>query len=203
MERRPILSCPVERERTKRRSLASRMGLRSPTEAEWEYACRAGTATAFLATLCPRMKRISGAVPGSRVNPVRLPYGPRPSGLAHPTPGAFTICTATLGNGRPTGSGYSRRLSDPKGSASGLSRVKRGGSWFLPAAYLRSASRSGSLPATVLTTWDSALLSSRSNKDSFLLQVLAIRSYRPIHGGRMRSRMCSAARDVVSPFSPH
>ena len=123
------------------------------------------------------MKRISGEqvpmVP--RPNPVRLPYGPRPSGRMRPTPGAFTICTATFGNGRPIGSGGIpsgdcpiRKVLPP---VCPVSSEVVPGSFPLPTFDLPLEAEA--LPATVLTTWDSALLSSRSNKDSLLLQVLS------------------------------
>ena len=123
-----------------------------PTEAEWEYACRAGTVTVFSSGngLSSTEANFRGA----------SPYGP--GAKPGPSPGQ----TSRVGSHAPNGWGFydmhgnvwewtadwlgqysTGRLSDPKGSVSGLSRVKRGGSWFLPAAYLRSASRSGSPPA--------------------------------------------------------
>ena len=122
-----------------------------PTEAEWEYACRAGTATVFSLgnALSAHEANFRGA----------SPYGPEAKS------GPSAVRTKAVGSYAPnpwgfydmhgnvwewTADWFGRyslgRLSDPKGSASGLSRVKRGGSWFLPAAYLRSASRSGSPP---------------------------------------------------------
>ena len=86
------------------------------------------------------------------------PYGPeakagpsavrtKPVGSYAPNPGVFTICTAACGmDGRLVREVFPRAIVRSEGSASGLSRVKRGGSWFLPAAYLRCASRSGSPP---------------------------------------------------------
>ena len=122
-----------------------------PTEAEWEYACRAGTATVFSLgnALSAHEANFRGA----------SPYGPEAKS------GPSAVRTKAVGSYAPnpwgfydmhgnvwewTADWFGRyslgRLSDPKGSSSGLSRVKRGGSWFLPAAYLRSASRSGSPP---------------------------------------------------------
>ncbi|MBT3638373.1 MAG: SUMF1/EgtB/PvdO family nonheme iron enzyme [Opitutae bacterium] len=122
-----------------------------PTEAEWEYACRAGTVTVF--SLGNALSALEANFRGAS------PYGPKaksgpsavrtkPVGSYAPNPWGFYDMHGNVWEWTADWFGrYSLgRVSDPKGSASGLTRIKRGGSWYLPATYLRSASRSGTPP---------------------------------------------------------
>ncbi len=103
-----------------------------PSEAQWEYACRAGTTTAFPAGGEPR------ANPGTGTQPV----GEAASntwGLGDMTGNVWQWCEDWFAP--YAGSA----VTDPRQTQSNLSdkprRVLRGGSWMRPAADLRSAAR--------------------------------------------------------------
>jgi formylglycine-generating enzyme required for sulfatase activity len=121
---------------------------RLPTEAEWEYACRAGTTTAFA----------SGPLTetGQRFDPIldRMGWywgnsGGSPHPVAQKEPNTWGLydmhgnlwewCQDRFEswyNKFTTGS-----VTDPQGPQRGRLRVFRGGSWFAGAEYLRSADR--------------------------------------------------------------
>jgi formylglycine-generating enzyme required for sulfatase activity len=110
-------------------------GYRLPTEAEWEYACRAGTVTRFThgeEELLLDRYAVFGAsrteLPGSK-----LPNG---WGLFDCHGNVWEWCQDWH---RPFGG--EPALSDPTGPAQGSSRVLRGGSFLLAEKYLRSSFR--------------------------------------------------------------
>ena len=120
---------------------------RLPSEAEWEYACRAGTETPFSfgANITPEQVNYNGNHPYAggakglyreKTVPVQsLP--PNPWGLYEMHGNVWEWCADWFGD-YPNG-----EVADPRGPASGASRVLRGGSWFGYGRYARSAYRSG------------------------------------------------------------
>jgi formylglycine-generating enzyme required for sulfatase activity len=119
---------------------------RLPTEAEWEYACRAGSTTAFSFgnTLGSRQANFDGLFP--------LPHGAR---------GPFRARTAPFGSYPANAWGLhdmhgnvaewvqdwyhaaypAGPARDPRGPSSGLAPVVRGGHWLGTARFCRSAYR--------------------------------------------------------------
>ena len=116
---------------------------RLPTEAEWEYACRAGTTTQY------SFGHDAGSLDkygwyGGNSNGKAHPVGEKlanPWGL-YDMHGNVREWCADLYGGYPGGS-----VTDPTGAESGSRRVLRGGSWYNPAEYCRSAVRSGFDPS--------------------------------------------------------
>lgn len=117
---------------------------RLPTEAEWEYACRAGSSTAFYWGAA-----MDGAYCWYWDN--NTPYGTKP--VKGRTPNAWNLYDMS-GNvwewcGDWYGSTYysGGAMTDPQGPTSGSHRVLRGGSWDSDAGYCRSANRDGGAPS--------------------------------------------------------
>jgi len=120
--------------------LPAGMSYQLPTEAQWEYACRAGTKTAFSFgdSLTSEQANISGG-PGETVDVGKYPGN---SWGFHDMHGnVFEWCADWYG-AYPTGA-----VSDPVGPADGSGRVLRGGSWIYTAYIARSANRDWYEPA--------------------------------------------------------
>jgi formylglycine-generating enzyme required for sulfatase activity len=120
---------------------------RLPTEAEWEYACRAGTATPFHfgASASSALANFNGRHPygGARKGPSL--QGPSPVG-SYP-PNAFGLCDMHGNVWEWCADWYDRHYyrlrveRDPTGPADGDVRVLRGGAFSCPAYRCRSAAR--------------------------------------------------------------
>jgi formylglycine-generating enzyme required for sulfatase activity len=116
---------------------------RLPTEAEWEYGCRAGSKTAYAFDdeegLLPEygwFKRNSSG----RTHTVGL-LEPNAWGLYDMHGNVWEWCSDRYGD-------YSKgAVSDPSGPKEGSDRVYRGGGWDGDAAYCRSAFRYGLAPS--------------------------------------------------------
>jgi formylglycine-generating enzyme required for sulfatase activity len=127
-------------------------GYRLPTEAEWEYACRAGSTTAFTngpiedflcganayldasGWSCGTAQGSSHAVGGKTSNAL---------GLYDVHGNVWEWCWDRLA---PYSDGPS---TDPSGPTEGESRVFRGGSWHSNATECRSATRAGDIPGYI------------------------------------------------------
>jgi formylglycine-generating enzyme required for sulfatase activity len=124
-------------------------GYRLPTEAEWEYACRAGTTTVF---------STGNNITTEQANYDGYPYN-------NNAKGKFRNRTVEVENFKPNAWGLynmhgnvwewvwdifgeyeSGEQTDPVGVSSGIDRVVRGGSWRVHGEFLRSANRYNAAP---------------------------------------------------------
>jgi formylglycine-generating enzyme required for sulfatase activity len=117
---------------------------RLPTEAEWEYACRALSSTEFYYGEDTNYTSLANyawysANSGGTTQPVGLKL-PNFWGLYDMAGNVFEWCQDWYG---PYSGGSTN---DPEGAASGTERVLRGGSWFNSASFCRSAERDSGGP---------------------------------------------------------
>jgi len=115
-------------------------GFRLPSEAEWEYACRAGTTTAYsFGNYLTKSDANYQDDPGGRFSFTRAKvvgcYKPNAFGLYDMHGNVREWCEDWYGD-YPTGP-----VRDPKGPAKGYARVLRGGSYFNVGSVVRSSSR--------------------------------------------------------------
>jgi formylglycine-generating enzyme required for sulfatase activity len=113
-------------------------GYRLPTEAEWEYACRAGTTTAY--NTGSSISDSQANYRSSGTKPVGT-YAPNAWGLYDMHGNVWEWCWDRYGDYA------SGAQTDPTGAASGAYRVIRGGSWVNFAQIVRSAHRYDYVPS--------------------------------------------------------
>jgi len=125
---------------------------RLPTEAEWEYACRAGTTTPFSTggNLTTEQANYNGNYPYNnnrkgqhRKQTVAVDsFEPNAWGLYNMHGNVWEWCSDWYGVYE------SGRVENPGGSKNGSYRVLRGGSWSFGAEHCRSASRDNDTPGS-------------------------------------------------------
>jgi formylglycine-generating enzyme required for sulfatase activity len=131
-------------------------GFRLPTEAEWEYACRAGTTTPFSTgtRISTAQANYNGNVPYFNGNPGLFRKATTPAASLQPNPWGLYDMHGNAGEwcwdfyGIFKEEAENAGTENPAGPDSGAHRVNRGGGWDSAAKDLRSAARSSDFPET-------------------------------------------------------
>jgi formylglycine-generating enzyme required for sulfatase activity len=124
-------------------------GYRLPTEAEWEYACRAGTTSDYYwgKNYPPMTSADTATIDSNAVWNDNSPNSTQPVATKPPNPWGLFDMSGNLWEWCSDwfGSYSADSQTNPTGPASGVVHILRGGSWgnsYLPASSLCSAYRS-------------------------------------------------------------
>lgn len=123
---------------------------RLPTEAEWEYACRAGTTTRFYWGDDPTYEMINRAAWWRGNGFITAQKHARPVGLKPPNPWGLYDMSGNVSEWCQDWHGYygDSPAINPIGPSLADHRVLRGGSWLTTGGQCRSSRRNHELPAT-------------------------------------------------------
>ncbi len=113
-------------------AFCKKTGMMLPTEAQWEYACRAGSGEMFSTT----HGNFHVSYSSERTEPVGR-YSPNAWGIFDMHGNVWEWCADWYGP-YPDG-----KVTNPKGPKSGKNHVLRGGAWNTPSEECRSANRYG------------------------------------------------------------
>lgn len=118
---------------------------RLPTEAEWEYACRAGTTTPYSygLTLTDSLAKFNAELPSGYSSLENISGHPEPVGSYPPNPwGLYDMHGNVWEWVSDWYAPYPHDdVTNPIGPKAGKEKVIRGGSWYFGAQYARSAFR--------------------------------------------------------------
>ena len=120
-------------------------GYRLPTEAEWEYACRAGTKTPY--SFGDSISKADANYDSETIKPVGN-YKPNAFGLYDMHGNVWEWCNDWFGDYNP------KDNKDPQGVSSGERRVVRGGSFFVNESFSRSSTRGDGDAPTIRNNYD-------------------------------------------------
>jgi formylglycine-generating enzyme required for sulfatase activity len=133
-EKLPVTNVSWEdcQEFIKRLNSSNNGGYRLPSEAEWEYACRAGTRTMY--SVGGNLTKSDANFDGSSIKTVGS-YRPNAFGLYDMHGNVWEWCEDWLGDYR------AEAVTDPKGPTNGTSRMLRGGAFTNNVSEARSSYR--------------------------------------------------------------
>jgi formylglycine-generating enzyme required for sulfatase activity len=125
----------------KKLNASTKGGYRLPTEAEWEYACRAGTSTAY--SYGDNLSMSDANTHGASIKAVGS-YKPNAFGLYDMHGNVWEWCEDWYG--AYSAGAVTDPRTDPRGLAPAKRRVLRGGSFYVVESYARSSARNDFTP---------------------------------------------------------